>query len=186
MPDDGILEVLPAAEWDESLQPVVEDMNGRPLNVHGLIANNPNLLKAWWSFRQHIVSAGALDARSAELVILRTAVHAGAEYEWLCHVERGHAAGLSFEEIERVMAGPKDAGWSDADALLLRAVDELAANKGLLPDTRDTLAQAIGASATLDLIAIHGAYVMLACMLNTWDVDLDEHVAARLKASGYK
>ena len=43
MPDDDILKVVPTGDWHESLQPVVDDMNGRPLNVHGLIANNPDL-----------------------------------------------------------------------------------------------------------------------------------------------
>ena len=34
---------LPPTQWDESLQPVLDDMNGRPLNVHGLMANHPKL-----------------------------------------------------------------------------------------------------------------------------------------------
>ena len=186
MPDNHTLAVVPLTDWDESLQPIVDDMNGRPLNVHGLIANNPALLRSWWPFRQHVVSAHALEARYAELVILRTAVHSGAEYEWLSHVERGHAAGLDLQEIERVLAGPDADGWSDADTLILDAVDELAANKGLQPDTRDALAELIGDAGVLDLIAIHGTYVMLACMLNTWTIELDPHVAERLRESGYR
>ena len=186
MADDVTLTAVPTGDWDESLRQIIDDMNGRPLNVHGLIANNPALLTAWWPFRQHVVAAGALEPRYAELAILRTAVHSRAEYEWLSHVDRGHAAGLSFEEIERVMAGPSADGWSEADALLLHAVDELAAHQGLQPDTRDALTALIGDAAVLDLIAIHGTYVMLACMLNTWNIDLDTHVAERLKKSGYK
>lgn len=186
MADDDKLKVVPTDDWDEALRQVVKDMHGRPLNIHGLMANNPDLLNAWWPFRQHVVAAGALTSRYAELVILRTAVHSGAEYEWLSHVDRGHAAGLSFEEIERVLAGPDAEGWNDADSLVLRAVDELAANQGLQPATRDALATLLGDAGVLDLIAVHGTYVMLACMLNTWDVDLDEHVAARLKEAGYK
>ena len=105
MTEKDSLEALPTDGWDASLARVIDDMSGQPLNVHGLMANNPALLKAWWDFRMYIVSAGSLGERNAELVILRTAVHSGAQYEWLAHVDRGHAAGLSLVEIERVMGG---------------------------------------------------------------------------------
>ena len=103
MADPSAVQALPPSDWDGSLSPVLDAMNGRPLNVHGLIANHPALLKAWWDLRMHVVKASELDARAAELVILRTAVHAASQYEWLSHVDRGHAAGLTLEEIERVM-----------------------------------------------------------------------------------
>ena len=40
------------------------------------------------------------------------------------HARAGRAAGLSADEIRRIAAGP-DAGWSAADAAILRAVDEI-------------------------------------------------------------
>ena len=35
------MQPLPLQQWDESLDHVVSDMNGRPLNVHSLMANYP-------------------------------------------------------------------------------------------------------------------------------------------------
>lgn len=116
---------LPLDQWDESLEHVIEDMRGHPLNVHGLMANHPDLLNAWWDYRNHAVRGGALAQRDSELVILRVAVHMRSWYEWACHVDRGLAVGLSIEDIERVREGPQAAGWSDHDAILLRCVDEL-------------------------------------------------------------
>ena len=79
---------LPLPEWDDSLERVLDDMDGQPLNVHGLMANHPDLLNAWWDYRNYSVRGGALDQRDCELVILRVAVHMRNWYEWAAHVDR--------------------------------------------------------------------------------------------------
>ena len=79
-------------EWDASLQWVIDDMQGRPLQLHCLLANHPDLLNAWWNYRMHSVRGGDLAQRDCELVILRVAVHMEAWYEWAAHVVRGAAA----------------------------------------------------------------------------------------------
>lgn len=180
MHDLKAIDVVETGAWDPALASVVEDMGGRPLNVHKLIANHPALLSAWWPFRQYIVSGGALGRRNAELLILRTAVQQRSWYEWASHVERGLASGLEIGEIERVLDGPGADGWSDADASLLWAADELAAGGALQPATLERLGAHFSAGQILDLVAIRATYVMLANLLNTWEVELDERVAAKL------
>lgn len=124
---------LAPEQWDESLSFIKEDMNGLPINVHRLMAHHPELLKAWWNFRNYSVQGGALGKRKGELVILRVAIHMKAWYEWGSHVERGLACGLSREEIERVKLGGNAEGWEKDEALLLNAIDELIATHGLSP-----------------------------------------------------
>ncbi|MFZ0451581.1 MAG: carboxymuconolactone decarboxylase family protein [Desulfatiglandaceae bacterium] len=167
-------------QWDDSLKPILDDMNGRPINVHRLMANHPDLLKAWWSFRNYSVAGGALGKRWGELVILRVAVHMKAWYEWGSHVERGLACGLTLEEIERVKDGGDAVGWKPKEALLLRAVDELIADHSLSKSLQAELAGSFSTKQIMDLIAIHGMYVILGCMINSWGLELDEHVAAKL------
>jgi 4-carboxymuconolactone decarboxylase len=174
---------LSVEQWDDSLKPIVDDMQGRPINVHCLMANHPDLLKAWWSFRNYSVAGGSLGKRWGELVILRVAVHMKAWYEWGSHVERGLACGLRLEEIERVKEGGDAAGWKTEDALLLKAVDELVAGHSLNRSLQAELAGFFSPKQIMDLIAIHGMYVILGCMINTWGLELDEHIAARLPAS---
>ncbi len=178
--DPKTIEPLAPEQWDDSLQRVVDDMNGRPLNVHALLANHPPLLAAWWGFRNYIVSGGSLGKRNAELVILRTACHAQSWYEWASHVVRGMDAGLSCEQVERVRTGPANGDWGTTDALILRAVDDLNGSGAIQRATFAPLVQALGHPAVLDLIAIRATYVMLADVLATYDVDLDDHVQAAL------
>jgi alkylhydroperoxidase family enzyme len=174
---------LPLQQWDASLEHVVNDMNGRPLNVHSLMANHPDLLKAWWPFRNYSVAGGSLRQRECELVILRVAVHMRSWYEWAAHVDRGLASGLALEEIERVREGPGAPGWSDGDALLLQAVDELIATHAIEATTQQELAGHFSGNQVMDVIAIHGMYVTLGCMINTWEPPLDAFFESRLPAT---
>ncbi len=183
MTDASKLPTVPTDAWDSSLGHIVDDMNGTPLNVHKLLANQPDLLNAWWSLRKYLVAGGALGKRNAELVILRTATRACNWYEWASHVARGLNSDLSQTEIERVMDGPGHADWAEPDALLLLAVDELATHAALSTEIVAKLGAHFGRGAVLDLIALRSMYVMLGDMLNTWEVALDAHVANALPQS---
>ncbi len=167
---------LPLNEWDESLKHVIDDMDGRPLNIHSLMANHPSLLHAWWDFRNYSVRGGSLDQRDRELVILRVAIHMRSWYEWASHVDRGLAAGLTIEEIDRVRQGPEAAEWSEHDRLLLQSVDELIAGRSIRAATREKLADHFDANQLMDIIAIHGMYITIGCMINTWGLDIDDHI----------
>ncbi len=171
---------LPLDEWDDSLDFIKQDMNGRPINVHRLMAHNPELLKAWWNFRNYSVKGGALGKRYGELVILRVATHMKAWYEWGSHVERGLACGLSREEIERVKTGGAAVSWSEGERALLNGIDELITSHGLSPQTHAQLREHFSVAQIMDIIAIHGMYVTLGCMINTWGLELDQHVKDRL------
>ncbi len=177
------LAVLAPEQWDTSLEAIIADMQGRPINLHGLLANHPDLLTAWWDFRRYAVAGGELGRRHAELVILRTSVHRGSWYEWASHVVRGRSCGLSLAEIERVLDGPAAPGWEEPDAALLAAVDELDARGSLSASSLASLGRHFDQKKILDLVAIHGTYVMLAMILQTWQVDLDEDVATALPPS---
>jgi alkylhydroperoxidase family enzyme len=174
---------LPFKEWDKSLDHVVDDMSGRPLNVHSLMANHPKLLNAWWRFRNYAVRGGDLEQRDCELVILRVAVHLRSWYEWASHVDRGLASGLSIEDIDRVRKGPSTMDWNERDAFLLTAVDELVSERTISTSTRRILEEYFSAKQIMDIIAIHGMYITLGCMINTWGLELDEAIQGKLPAS---
>ncbi len=61
--------------------------------------------EVWDSSLAHIVE-DMNGKRNAELVVLRTAVHASNWYEWASHVVRGLDSELSLTEIERVLSWP--------------------------------------------------------------------------------
>lgn len=172
------MDPLPPQDWDASLQHVIDDMNGNPLNIHSLMANHPRGLNAWWNLRQYLVTGGDLEQRHCELVILRVAVHLKSWYEWASHVVRGMDNGLTLEEIGNVKSG--EGNWGEADAALLQAVDEIVNNHAISDATKKSLAAHFTDRQVMDIILLHGMYATIACMINTWELELDESVGKRL------
>jgi alkylhydroperoxidase family enzyme len=153
-------------------------MNGSPLNIHSLMANHPRGLNAWWNLRQYLVNGGDLEQRHCELVILRVAVRLKNWYEWASHVVRGMDSGLTLEEISNVKSG--EGNWREADAALLQAVDEIVNDHVIADATKKSLAAHFTNRQVMDIILLHGMYVTIACMINTWELELDESVGKRL------
>jgi len=183
MQDDVQLAPLPTPDWDPSLAHIIADMNGDPINVHRLMANHPALLEAWWSFRNYSVDGGDLGRRKAELVILRTAARLRAWYEWGAHVDRALAVGISLDEIERVKDGGDAPGWDEEESVLLSAVDELFDDKRVSPKTLTDLRRFYTSRQVMDVMAIHGMYVILGSMINTWGLELDERIQEKLPST---
>jgi 4-carboxymuconolactone decarboxylase len=177
------MQPLPPNEWDPSLRSILDDMQGQPLNIHCLLANHPALLKAWWNYRMYTVSGGALEIRETEIVILRVAVHMSAWYEWAAHVDRGLAANLTLEEIERIALGPTADGWHAPDKALLAAVDSLIRDHRLPEPLRTELEQHFSDHQIMDIISIQGMYVTIAGMIGTWDIPIEDDLAERLPES---
>ena len=175
------MQIKDLSAWEKSLQPVIDDMGGRPLNIHALLANHPALLEAWWPLRMHLVNGGDLDRRHCELVILRVAAHMKSWYEWASHVVRGLDCGLSLEEIQSVR--DPGAAWNESDAVLLDAVDELMDNDALSSTTLQRLAPHFTNQQILDVMHLRGMYMTIACVIRTWGLELDKTVAARLPES---
>ena len=85
-----------------------------------------------------------------------------------------------MEEIERIKHGGNDAKWSVEEGLILIAVDELISNHRLSKNTHAKLRSHFSVQQIMDIIAIHGMYVILGCMINTWGLELDKHINAKL------
>ncbi|MGH1419080.1 MAG: carboxymuconolactone decarboxylase family protein [Hyphomicrobiaceae bacterium] len=175
------LSPLPPDQWNSSLSNVLSDMNDAPLNVHKLMAHNPQLLQAWWNFRNYSVSGGTLGPRLGELVILRVSVHISAWYEWASHVDRSLRCGLNLDEINAVLDRDVSDKWSPKEAALLSAIDELMEDRSLSAKLRARLTSHFTPAEVLDIIAIHGMYVTLGCMICSWGLELDPAVSARIE-----
>ncbi|WP_380057407.1 carboxymuconolactone decarboxylase family protein [Falsihalocynthiibacter sp. SS001] len=179
MPNDNV-SPLPVEHWAPSLADIADDMNGAPINVHKLMANNPELLNAWWNFRNYSVNGGTLGPRLGELVILRVGVQLAAWYEWGSHVDRSLKCGLSMGEINSVACREIDPDWPAPEAALLQAVDDLIETHQISPQVQDELSKHFEIPQIMDIIAIHGMYVILGCMIKTWGLELDPEVAERI------
>ncbi len=146
------------------------------MNIFATLANNPGLTRKWLPFGGKLLQGGALDARTRELLILRTAWNAVSDYEWGQHARIGREAGLADDEIVRVSEGPDAAGWSADDALVLRACDELCTDRDITDPTWAALADRFDTKQLIELPMLVGHYVMIAGVLKSLRVQREPGV----------
>jgi 4-carboxymuconolactone decarboxylase len=84
------------------------------------------------------------------------------------------AGGIERETIDRVLEGPEAAGWSEHEAALLRAADELHQGSRISDETWAKLAESYDADQLIETTMVIGHYTMIAGALNSLGVELDE------------
>jgi alkylhydroperoxidase family enzyme len=172
------LSPLSDADWPEDVRDLLSGYAGA-LNVYRTMAHHPALLRAWSNLREHVVNQTALGRQRAEIVILRTGVRLGSEYEWSQHILRGRVLGLDDARIASLAGGVAD--MQPEDGVLARAVDELMDNNHLSRSTSEAVAGLVGPTGLLDLMATVGFYSTLGYILNTFQVPLDENARIALE-----
>lgn len=179
MPEPRIPPLPPAQReerTEELLRSLRADPDGPDLNIFATLARHPRLLKRWSAFGGTLLYGGELPGRERELLILRTACNCGADYEWGQHVPIALDAGLTEEELQRVPAGPEAPGWSDQDAVLLRAADELHDRARIGDDTWRSLASTWSELQLIELCMVVGQYHLVAFTLNSLGVEREDGV----------
>ena len=157
----------------EELMSTLVQPNGTELNLFATLAHHPRLLKRWSAFGGVLLYGGALPPRERELLILRTAFHCHAHYEWGQHVAIALAAGVTQEEVDRIAAGPHAPGWSNDDAVLLHAADELHADSVIGDPTWAALAERFDEQQLIELCMVVGQYHLVAFTLNSLGVQAE-------------
>ncbi len=161
------------AEQKEVLAPMAA--RGPVLAIFRTLVREPRGLKAFLAWGNFIMSRrNGLPAREREIVILRTGFLCKAGYEWTQHVPIARRAGLTDDEIARVKKGADAPGWSDADAALIRASDELHASQFIGDATWAALGRHFSDSQRMVIVFTVAQYTQVSMMLNTFGVQLDE------------
>ncbi len=119
-----------------------------------------------------VLFRGALPARERELAILRIGWLMRAPYEWSQHVHIAKRAGITADEIERVIEGPAAQGWNAADGAILRAVDEMVSAQFISDETWAALAKMWNEQQLIEFPMMVGQYVATAIVQNTLRIRL--------------
>jgi alkylhydroperoxidase family enzyme len=142
------------------------------LNIFMTLLRHPRLFKRWTAFGG-VLLTGKLPFRERELLILRTGHRCDSPYEWAQHVVLARQAGVTDEEIERVELGPTADGWSEFDALLLRAADELHDTSRISDVTWAGLAERYDTEQLIEVPMVVGQYHLVAMTLNALGVEIE-------------
>jgi alkylhydroperoxidase family enzyme len=167
---------LSDAEMDADQKELVAPMaaNGPVLNIFRTLARTPKAARGFLAWGNYILSRrNDLPAREREIVILRIGFLCKSGYEWTQHVRIGKQSGLTDDEIVRLKKGA-DAGWSPADAALIRASDELHHDQFITDATWAALKTHYSDKQCMDLVFTAGQYTQVSMLLNSFGVQLDE------------
>ena len=175
---------LTADRSPESVDPELADIlsdalthNGAPLNIFGVLARHPKLLKRFNLLGGFLLNKGLLPARERELVILRIGWNAEAEYEFGQHTIIGRQVGVTDEEISALTRAPDSHPWSTGDAALIAMSDELSDDDCVSGTTWELLAARWSEAELVELLVVAGFYRLVSGFLNSAGVQLDEGVA---------
>lgn len=137
-----------------------------------VLARHPDLFRLQLETGIFLFQGSAIPPRERELAVLRVAWLAGAPYEWVEHVSIAHKLGISEEETDRVREGAGAEGWTDHEAAILTAVEELFANRMISDATWERLAAQWNDAQLIELPCLVGQYLGVAMLQNSLRIPL--------------
>jgi alkylhydroperoxidase family enzyme len=145
-----------------------------PLKLFRTQAHNPRVLQRM--FAGNLLDKGSIDARTRELVILRTCARCGSEYEWGVHVALfSERATLSADDVAATLNRDiAQMALPAPEVVLLRMVDELHETSTISDALWQEIAQHYSATQILELIALIGNYHAVSFVTNAARVELEE------------
>lgn len=173
--------IPPITEPDDELAEILSGtlvMDGKPLNIFGVLGHHPDLLKRFNRFAGWMLNRGVLPLREKEVIILRIGWNAQSVYEFGQHTRIGLDRGLTEQEIW-ALTQPVDAhNWSDGDRALIGLADDLAADDCVSETTWQALQVRWENDALIEMLVLAGTYRLVSGFLNSTGVQLDDGVAS--------
>lgn len=150
--------------------------NGSATNIIQIMAQHPDLGKAYNVWGWHLLVTNTVPPKHRELIILRVGWLKKSEYEWHNHVGYSLNLGMSLEEIAAVKDGWQGSWpWSEEDRTVLKGIDELIETNDLSDETWAELTRFYDRRQMMDYLHTIGHYVMIAWSINAMRMPLEDY-----------
>ena len=147
---------------------------GQPaINLFATLVRFPELYQARAAQSTYIRTASTLSGRVREMLILRMGWLCESEYEWAQHCPIARREGLSIDQIQNITLGSNAPGWSELDAALLRATDELFRDDTISDAAWTTLAGSYTEPELIDVVITVAGYRLVSVVLNSIGVQIE-------------
>jgi len=158
-PTSARIRPLPPTDRDPEAKALIDSFGSSSTdNTFDTLARHPKLLSTWMPFAAYLAVNGELPPRLRELTILRTGWHCRSEYEF-GQPRRPGPEGGSYRRGDRpVKKGPDAEGWTELEAAMLRAADELHADACITDDTWALLAAHLTERQLIEVPMLVGQY----------------------------
>ena len=167
---------IPLAPLPADVEETLRARGAAQLNLYHALANAPAISRAWlgflWALRDECDTPRAL----RELVILRTAVRHGSEYEWHHHEAMALAAGVTPEKLEAVRSW-RTRGVFDASERAALALTDAICDAAVSDETWAEAARWFDPSELVELVVTAATYVMVPRVLEALAVPTEAAAA---------
>jgi len=171
----------------EAMKPAVREVYDRlpvKINIFRMMPHAETCYRPLLSLGTAVLFRQDLDARLRELAILRVANLSRAGYEWAQHVPIAKSVAATDEQIAALERGDAEAScFSDDDKLVLRFATELVRDVRVSDETFARAKSRFSDREIVELILAVGYYMMIARLLETTGVDLEEVAGGKLYES---
>ena len=164
---------------------LAEELAKRPAaNIYRMLANGRGGGISFLRLGSSLRFDGSLDPIALELVILRTGALSRADYEIYHHKAIAKEAGMADDKILAAIEGSRDSPLFDAfEATLLRFTDEVVQDGKASEATFAALAEHYGPEELSQTTLLIGYYMTASRLIQTFDIDLDEHAGGHPKTA---
>jgi alkylhydroperoxidase family enzyme len=168
--------LIPYVDEKNAPEVVREMMERTPikLNVFRMIANSEAAVRPFSQLGNALLTKAKLDSKLREIAILRTAKVSHSVYEWTQHVPIAKAVGVTEQQVAAIDDWEKASCFNEVEKLVLKFTDEVARNVKGSKETLAALAKKLGTAEIVELIMSIGFWGMVARLLETTEVDLEE------------
>jgi 4-carboxymuconolactone decarboxylase len=178
---------IPYPDPSQAPEPVAEALNAvPPLNIFRMLAHAETAFRPFLRFGGAILQDLQLDPKLRELAILQVAARAEAEYEWVQHVAIGLAVGLTDAQVAAVKAGmiDTDPSLGSAERAVCRFTVEVLEQPRVSDEAFAAVSAHLSPREIVELMLTVGNYFMLARVMTTLELELDEAVGRQVLDAG--
>lgn len=152
-------------------------------NLFMMMLRNFRLFRAWLGFAARLMPYGEIARRDTELIILRVGWNCRCRYEWGQHVDIGLRTSLSEEDVRNVPLGAQSTTFEPRIQTLMQACDEFHSDRMISSATWAALETFFDTRRLLEVVMLIGHYEMLAGVLNSAGIALDEKLETVIAAA---
>ncbi len=178
---------LPYPDPDQAPEPVRDALAGLPaLNIFRMLAHAETALRPFLRFGGTILGRLELDPRLRELAILQVAASTEARYEWVQHVDIGREVGLTDSQIAAVEFGNpvRSEALGEVERAVVAFAAEVVATPRVSDETFEAVRRYLNPREIVELLLTVGNYLMLARVMTTLELELDEPAGAQVLDAG--
>lgn len=136
-----------------------------------VMARHPAFYRVFVPYIKQMIPGSILPPRDREVLVLRTLALSDEVYEAHHHLLIARNAGMSDAEIAAAAQGAAD--LSDWDRTLVRAADELVADRCLSDATWAALAGRYDEPQMMEVVGLVGCYTVMAMLTKSFGMELE-------------